>query len=210
MAIHVRTGNTNSVGPETVQVFDTSGSHTWTKPEGCILIKVQLVGAGGGAAGYWESGGAGGYSEKFIDVTEVESVSITVGAGGGYVGYYGSGGDGGTTTFGSYLYATGGFGGNRNHQHSGGRGGLGYGGDNSINFYGGGGSGHTNSAGSGAGGRGGASYFGAGAGDNRGSNHAKNGNGAPGSGGPGSRTDHGWGGQVGETGIVIIHEYYQR
>ena len=192
--------------PKTIQVFNTSGNHTWKKPEGCVAVKVQVIGAGGGAAGYWESGGAGGYSEDYIDVTEIDEVSVTVGAGGGYVGYFGVAGDGTSSFFGSYLYASGGYGANRQHSHSGGLGGLGYGG--LINLQGGGATGHVNGGSSGAGARGGSSYFGGPAGDNRGSNHAKNGNGAPGSGGPGSRTDTGWGGQVGETGIVVVHEYY--
>ena len=114
MSITYRSGRGAGV-PKTTQVFRSSG--TWSKPTGCTTIRVQLCGGGGGGAGHQESGGAGGYSEETIDVTGVSSQSVTVGGGGGSVSYYGLGGNGGTTSFGSYLSATGGFGANRNNQH---------------------------------------------------------------------------------------------
>ena len=87
--------------PPTQQRFTASGSATWTKPSGCKTIFVQLVGGGGNGNNYW--GTPGGYSQKWIDVTAVSSVAVTVGAGATTAG-----GTGGTTSFGAYLSATGG------------------------------------------------------------------------------------------------------
>ena len=132
-----------------------SGTYTWTKPAGCRMVKVICVGGGGGGCAHGESGGAGGMAEKWINVENVSSVTVTVGGRGGGTGYYSASGDGGTSSFGSYVSATGGYGANRNAGHSGGHGGVGSGGD--INLYGGGGSGHVDGAGSA--GSGGGSYF---------------------------------------------------
>ena len=198
-----------------VQAFTSAGTATWTKPAGCKSVVVKLVGAGGGAAGYCESGGAGGYAEGQFDVSDVSTVTVTVGAGGTSVAYYAAAGGGGTSSFGSYCSATGGGGSNSYSQHSGGYGGVGSGG--AINLLGGGGNGHVNSVGSWSGGRGGQSYFGGSAGFIRnhgnlsGSYLGKNGNGSPGAGGPGSQTDGATaGGQIGgygENGIVIVYAY---
>ena len=84
-------------------VYSTTGTYTWTKPAGCRKVLVKVVGAGGGGASYCESGGAGGYSEKVIDVTNISTVTVTVGGGGAAVTYYAAGGNGGTTSFGSYC-----------------------------------------------------------------------------------------------------------
>jgi hypothetical protein len=192
-----------------ISSYTTAGSFTWWKPPGCTTIIVRLVGGGGGASGYCESGGGGGFVERRIEVRDVTSVAVTVGAGGAastYVGVTGGlSGNGGTTSFGSYATATGGFGSNRNFNHTGGFGGTPSGGD--INLYGGGGSGHTNLGGNGAMAVGGQSYFGGSAGFQRETNNAKAGNGAPGAGGPGARTDDGTLGGTGESGAVIIWEY---
>ena len=48
------------------------------------------AGAGGGGSGFTESGGAGGTSQRAIDVTNVSSVSVTVGNPGGGTNYSGS------------------------------------------------------------------------------------------------------------------------
>jgi hypothetical protein len=186
--------------------YTSAGTFTWYKPSGCTKIVVKVVGGGGGAAGYCESGGAGAYSERTIDVTSVSSVTVTVGAGGGAVGYYAAAGDGGTSSFGAYCSATGGYGSNRNWAHTGGAGGTASNGD--INLFGGSGTGHGNSLGTGAPARGGDSHWGGSAATNREAATGKNGTGAPGTGGPGNRTnDGGAAGGTGNAGAVMIWEY---
>ena len=95
--------------------------------------------AGGGGTGCGESGGAGGHSERVIDVQNVSSVSVSVGNPGGGTNYAGCGGNGNGTSFGGYCSASGGYGANCRQQHAGGIGGNGSGGN--INTYGGGGNG---------------------------------------------------------------------
>jgi|TARA_R110002110_G_scaffold19125_4_gene79640 hypothetical protein len=132
-------------GLASVQVFTATG--TWTKPAGISSVRVQLV--GGGAAGNHSGygGGAGGYSEEFIDVSAVSTVAVTVGAA------VAGNTAGNTSSFGSYLSATGG---SLGASAYGGLGGVGTGGD--INTYGGGGGYHDGAASS----SGGSSYFGGG------------------------------------------------
>lgn len=177
------------------------GSCTQTQATTAV---VKLVGGGGGAAGYTESGGAGGYSEARIDTSAVTTVTVTVGAAGTAVGYYAAAGAGGTSSFGSYCSATGGYGSNNNYNHSGGAGGSGSGGN--VNLQGGGGQGHTNSIGAHQG-RGGGSYFGGGASWNRSTNTGITGTGAPGAGGPGSNSDAGSAGATGGIGMVVVYTY---
>ena len=198
-----------------VTSYTTAGSFTWTKPSGTTKAYVRVVGGGGGGAGYCESGGAGGYAEGFVDVSGVSTVAVTVGAGSAAVTYYTTAGTaGGTSSFGSYLSATGGGAADSYSAHSGGFGGLGSGG--AINVRGGAGVGHHNSNGHFSGGRGGGSYFGGSAAHIR--NHTNLGNlginrtsqGAAGSGGPGNQTDAGGynnNGAAGEIGAVIVYSY---
>lgn len=182
------------------------GTYTWTRPTECTKISVRVVGGGGGAAGYCESGGSGAYVEKTnIDVTSVASVTVTVGGGGGAVGYYAAGGQGGTSSFGGYCSATGGYGANQNYSHTGGVGGAPSGGD--INLYGSGGTGHGNSMGQGAVSRGGETFWGGSAGTFRANNGGRFATGAPGTGGPGAPTGSTAAGGVGTTGCVMVWEY---
>jgi hypothetical protein len=209
----VVSGNTGDAGDLVdVQTFGATG--TWTKPAGTTKVLVKVIGGGGGGAGYCESGGAGGYSEGYFDVTGVSTVSVTVGGGGGGVGYYAAAGGGGTSSFGSFISATGGGGANSYSSHSGGHGGTGSGGY--VNVQGGGGAGHTNSVSTWSGGRGGYGYFGGGGTTAR--NHFNLGNtplktrpGAPGAGGPGGQTDghsyYGDRGATGEIGMVVVYSY---
>jgi hypothetical protein len=181
--------------------FTSSG--TWIKPPACTRIIVKVVGAGGGAASYCESGGAGGYSEKVIDVAQISTVAVTVGGGGGAVGYYAAGGNGGTSSFGSYCSATGGYGANQHAGHTGGHGGVGSSGD--VNFLGGTGTGHGNTGGREAVGTGGAGYWGGG----KRASHSTNadvGYSAPGAGGCGGAMQ-GWVGSAGASGLVVVYEY---
>jgi hypothetical protein len=188
-----------------MSAFTSAGTYTWTRPTGCTRIHVRVVGGGGGAAGYCEAGGAGGYSEKLIPAEGITSVTVTVGGGGSNTGYYAAAGNGGTSSFGSYLSASGGYGSNQNISHTGGYGGVGSGGD--INLYGGTGTGHSNGHGNGGNSRGGSSYWGGASGNYRNNGGDRVGPGAPGNGGPGGRTDGNHAGGAGQAGAVIIWEY---
>ena len=191
------------VGPTGIRVFTASG--TWTKPPGVTKILVKLVGGGGAGSGVGETGAAGGYAEKIIDVTSISSVSVTIGLGSTSPTYYsGAAGSGSTTSFGSFLTATGGRGGNSSHQHCGGLPGVGSNGD--LNLYGGGGSGHMYWAGP----PGGSSYFGgAGAtGHPQGGNYAHNhsSHAPPGCGGSAGYHTSNLGAN-GRDGIVVVYEF---
>ena len=189
-------------GIQGMQVFTSSG--TWSRPSGVRYIKVQLVGGGGGGSGHGESGGAGGYSERILDVTGISSVSVTIAgeAGGSY--YSGAGGNGGSSSFGPYLSASGGYGANRNNQHSGGLAGVGSGGN--LNIYGGGGQPHhTRSA------VGGESFWGGSvaAGHPQGGNFSHNhqSHSPPGSGGAGGYFNS-HRGSNGRPGLCVVTNYY--
>jgi hypothetical protein len=131
-------------GLQSMNVYSTAGSHTWTKPTGIKKIKVFVTGAGGGGMSGpnndnpGSSGGGGGTAIKIIDVTSISSVAVTVGAGGNGVTTssgvrYGNGG--GTSSFGSHCSATGGGAGYAgNDDRYGGIGGVGSGGD--LNLHG--------------------------------------------------------------------------
>jgi hypothetical protein len=191
----------SSIGFSGMQVF--TGGGTWNRPAGVRYIRVKLVGGGGGASGHGESGGAGGYAERIMDVTGIGSVSITIGGGGGGTYYAGAGGNGNSTSFGPYISAGGGHGANRQNQHSGGVSGNGSGGD--LNLHQGGGGDHHHSFGPG-----GTTYFGGAApsGHPQGGHFAHNhqGHSAPGTGGTGGYF-HGHRGSDGRPGIVVIEEY---
>lgn len=184
-----------------INTFTSSG--TYTAPANCRRVYVKLVGGGGGSAGYCESGGSGGYAEGSFNINPGDTVSVTVGGAGGGVGYYAAAGDGGTSSFGSYLSATGGYGANRNYSHTGGHGGYGVG---PVAAHGSGGTGHANHHGHGGIMKGGPSYFG-GPKSRRHSGAEVIGDGAPGAGAPGSITDNGSGGTNGNSGLVIVYSY---
>lgn len=94
---------TGVFGSGQVRIFTASG--TWTVPQGVGKVRVRMWGGGGG---FWPnvsqtSASGGGFALRAIyDLTGVTSVAVTVGAGGG------SGTIGGTSSFGSYVSATGG------------------------------------------------------------------------------------------------------
>jgi len=190
--------------PVYIGTYTTAGSYTWVKPSNVTRVLVKVVGAGGGAAGYCESGGAGGFAEKIIDVSAVSNVTVTVGTGGTTVTYYAAGGGGGSSSFGTYLSASGGGGANSTYAHTGGLGGVG-GGTADYAIYGGAGTGHANSMGYAPQGRGGQTYWTGATAESRASPGSVNGGGTPGSGGPGNRTNDGSaGGGVGRDGAVVI------
>lgn len=123
-------------------VISATGVTQWSVPD--VLkkgrkCKVKVIGAGGSggignaitAAGQAAiaggGGGAGGISESLLDLTGIDSVTVTVGVGGTPVTSLStSGSSGGTSSFGSYLSATGGGGGG---QPTGGDSGIGIGGE---------------------------------------------------------------------------------
>lgn len=192
-----------------INVSTYTGNNTWYKPAGTRKILVQCVGGGGGGCGHNESGGAGGYSEKLMDVSgwaDGTAVSITIGGGGDGRTYHQGCGDGGTTSFGPYNYATGGLGANRDWSHTGGRGGHGGGGD--VNVWGGGGRSHGDQGQD----RGGGSFFGGSqvAGHHGGHyyRHWSEGlnHNPPGTGGNGEWSQHSRGG-YGTSGICIVTSF---
>lgn len=192
-----------AVGPSAIRVFTSSG--TWTKPAGVTKVLVRLVGGGGAGSGVGESGAAGGFAEKLIDVSSVSSVQVTVGLGStGSTYYSGRSGNGSTTSFGSFCSATGGNGANTSHQHCGGLPGIGSGGD--VNLYGGGGNGHSYYGC----GNGGTSFFGGcgAAGYPQGGNYAHNHSSHAGFGSGGSPGYHTSNlGANGKDGVVVVYEF---
>ena len=93
-------------GIASIQVWTSNG--TWSRPAGVKYIRVQVQGGGGGGGGHGEGGAAGGYSERWIDVTSISSVGITIGGGGGGTYYSGAAGNGAGSSFGPYCSASGG------------------------------------------------------------------------------------------------------
>ena len=134
--------------PNSISVYN--GNSTWNKPSGVKRIWVKCTGGGGGGSGYGESGSAGAHTETFVDVTNINSISVTVGGAGGGDGYSGRAGNGGTSSFGNYCSSGGGQGANRNQQHEGSLGGTPN--QGSVRIYGGSGQGHRNPPGLGHGG----------------------------------------------------------
>lgn len=195
--------NTDRGWPISIVSFTSTG--TYTVPSNATKILVQLVGGGGGSAGYCEAGGAGGYAEGVFTVTPGTAYTVTIGGGGGGVGYYAVAGSGATSSFGALLTATGGGGANSIIAHGGGGGGLGSGGG--INLYGGSGSGHGNSAAHGQPTGGGSSFFGGAGGVWRVDGTSTNYSPAYGSGATGARTNDGGTGAAGPGGCCVVIAY---
>ena len=104
----------STVGSDTVAVFSTIGTCTWTVPVGVTSVRSLVVGAGGGGGG--GGGGAGGLvATASTAVLDGSEISVTVGRGGAGANKTGSqitdGGDGGNSSFGSITGAGGGGGG---------------------------------------------------------------------------------------------------
>lgn len=126
-----------------LQAFTTSGP--FVVPSGVTQAKVTVIG-GGGAGGTDATmpgggGGAGGRAVGIVSgLTPGSTIYVTVGAGGVASATPGQGGPGGTSSFGTYLSATGGVGGaggTANQPNAGGSGGSGVGGQiNEVGSYG--------------------------------------------------------------------------
>ena len=86
-----------------------TGSGTYTKTAGARYALVQVQGPGGGASGHGESGAAGGYAERLVDISGISTVSVTINGGGGGTYYSGAAGNAGGSC--SFVAAT-----NRDHQ----------------------------------------------------------------------------------------------
>jgi hypothetical protein len=202
--IDTNLGTTNSY---VKNVFVFTSNSTYTKSGSDVKrVRVICVGGGGGGRGYGESGGAGGYAERVLGADGISAVAVTVGGGGAGGNYFGNSPAGGTTSFGSYVSATGGFGANNHGSHIGGHGGNGSAGD--VISYGGGGKGHNNGVNNptnSAVGRGGAGFFGGSRNSHHGSGRPAD-HGAPGGGGTASVGGSGGIGSDGRGGICIVYE----
>ncbi|WP_250950792.1 hypothetical protein [Escherichia coli] len=127
----------SAFGGKNALSFTAPGVVTWTVPDEIKAGRkcwVRVIGAGGsGGVGAVSSGvlmggggGGGGISEALLDLTGVSTVTLTIGEGGAAVtGVSLNGLSGSSSSFGSYISATGGLGGG---QPTGGDGGLGLGG----------------------------------------------------------------------------------
>lgn len=113
-------------GYQNMTVFDVPGVTEWTVPD--VLRKglrnafVLVLGSGGGGGGSTATssgnlsmgggGAAGGWSVGLLDLSDVFSITVTIAEGGAAgVGGTSNPGDGSTSSFGTYLSATGGTGG---------------------------------------------------------------------------------------------------
>ena len=134
--------------PNSISVYN--GSSTWNKPSNVKRIWVKCTGGGGGGSGYGESGAAGAHTETFVDVTNINSISVTVGPQRDRTNYSGRAVNGGTSSIGNYCSSGGGQGANRRQQHDGANGGNPN--QGSVRIYGGSSQGHRNPPGLGHGG----------------------------------------------------------
>jgi hypothetical protein len=115
---------------DTLVVFETAGSFSWTAPMNVNKVMIECWGAGGGGEREGvgsNGGGGGGYAKGIYKVIPGNVYQVIVGAGGG--GHnnnpYGSNnpaGDGGTSFFGNLISAKGGYSGTSANQGLGGDG----------------------------------------------------------------------------------------
>lgn len=205
-----------SGGGYAMQVFSntTPGGTTWTKPAGLKAVRVTVVGGGGGSQSVtgvppgtaFGGSGGGGASIEYIPAPSIPGpVTVTVGAGGGVPAPTATGG---TSSFGTFVSATGGA---TSPTGAGAAGGSGSGGQVNVS----GEAGDTSERGSSASGRGGASGLGfgagapkAGAGLSLSVAGAQYGGGASGSAGPSTPGNYNLTGAAGAQGIVIVEEFY--
>lgn len=110
--------NNGAVGRLIGRPMIITSSGTYTPTSGAKFAWVQIVGGGGGGGGATASqnfnatgggGGAGGYAAKWVDLSSISSVVVTIGAGGNGASASGTNGSsGGITSFGSIFSASGG------------------------------------------------------------------------------------------------------
>ena len=211
---------TNTGGLKSVQVF--TSTDTWTKPSGITTIRVYVTGGGGGGGGTIDShyglqcgsgGAAGGTAIKLLDVTDIDTCTVTIGSSGS-ASSGSSGGAGGTSSFAklagsgtfSTVSATGGTGGERAGAFGGAveNGGVGSGGDINLRGCGAGGA-HEALGGATVGPSGGSSYW---SGGGYGVWGSTAGDGEHGSGGGAcGRNQADGSGGAGGAGMVYIEEY---
>lgn len=102
-----------------IQIFTADG--TWTKPDGAVLVEIEVLGAGGAGGGsgpasasqnsHGSGGSAGGYAWSMLDADDLTAtVAVDIGVGGASVAA-GNGGAGSGSSFGAYVVAGGGPGG---------------------------------------------------------------------------------------------------
>lgn len=193
-------------------VFSSPGVHTCAVPpvlrSGRRMARVKVVGAGGGGRssdGHSGGGGGGGVSEGLLSLAGIASVPVTVGLGGS--GDVGGGGkaSGLSSSFGSYMSATGGTGGTS--FGLGGPGGEGSGGQINSSLGAGGWGAMTASSGSnlarGGAGGGPGGMGGCTSNDSNVTKFGKPGSWPGGGGGGGDGTATGGGGRGGDGGVII-------
>jgi len=91
------------------RLYDTPGSHAWTKPDGLSHVVVEVIGGGSGtgvnSSGTYSGGNSGAYARAVISASDLPAtVSIVVGAGSDKAS--GTGVDsspGGDSSFGSFA-----------------------------------------------------------------------------------------------------------
>lgn len=208
--------NNGAVGRLIGRPMIITSSGTYTPTSGAKFAWVQIVGGGGGGGGATSSqnfnaagggGSAGGYAAKWVDLSSISSVVVTIGAGGNGASASGTNGSsGGITSFGSIFSASGGSLGNSavgtgNNTSttvgSGNQGGTGTGGD--LNCSGGSGLGGVSAS---------PTIAGASVGPGIGGSSILSGPGGYGAGGNGGATvANSVPGSSGRSGIAIIWEY---
>ncbi len=117
MAVIAKVGlGASAFGLKNVVYYTSAQVVQWPVPDilkqGRRCYVVVIGGGASGAYGNATAGGAGGSSggrsEKIVDLTGVDAVTVTVGAGGAAIGSNNSAGNpGATSSFGTYLSATG-------------------------------------------------------------------------------------------------------
>jgi hypothetical protein len=115
---------------DTLVVFETAGSYSWTAPMNVTKVMIECWGGGGGgsftSSVQANGGGGGGYAKGIYKVVPNRSYQIIVGSEGiGQNSPYGNtnlAGDGGTSSFGAFISADGGFSGTSSNQGLGGDG----------------------------------------------------------------------------------------